>query len=165
MQLNKIELNNWLTTLMMSGLIEKSENRGKPTTITYNKKYTYALWKISSKGIEIGKLMPLLIYTVKTERIIDNNSYFNEYKKKSLRLLNSDKVIDYLKKNEGEVTLSQLKDNISYCDQDLILHFKNENRVNEKEIFSFKSVKENWFYRILNYFGINVRKKMWLVLN
>lgn len=165
MQLNKIELNNWLTTLMMSGLIEKSENRGKPTTIPYDSKYTYALWKISSKGIEIGELIPLLIYTVKSNRIIDNNLYFNDYKSKSLKLLTSDKVIDYLKKNDGEVTFSQLKDKISYCNQDLILHFKNENRVNKKELFSFKSLKENLFGRILNFIGINIGKKMRLVLN
>ena len=150
---------------MISGLIEKSENRGKPTTITYDNKYTYALWKISSKGIEIGELMPLIIYTVKTEKIIDNNSYFNEYKKKSLKLLTSDNVIEYLKKNEGEVTLSQFKEHIRCCDQDLISHFKNENRVNEKEMFSFKSEKENWFNRILKFIGINIRKKIWLVLN
>jgi hypothetical protein len=165
LHLNKIELNNWLTTLMISGLIKKSENRGKPTIITYDNKYTYTLWKISSKGIEIGELIPLLIYTVKSERNIDKYSNFNDYKNKSLKLLTSHKVIDYLNKNDGEVTFSQLKDNLSYSNQDLILHFKKENRVNEKELFSFKLEKETLFDRILNFIGVNIRKKMRLVLN
>lgn len=50
--LTKKELNNWLTTLQESMLVEKSPDRGKPTTRPYEKRYTFDLWKLSEKGRE-----------------------------------------------------------------------------------------------------------------
>jgi len=53
--LSKKEINNWLHSLKEAGLIEKEEKRGKPTTMTYDDKYTFDLWSLTLKGMEISE--------------------------------------------------------------------------------------------------------------
>jgi len=53
LKLNKKEINGWLCSLQNAGLIVKEEERGKPTTITYDDKYTFDMWRLTSKGLEI----------------------------------------------------------------------------------------------------------------
>lgn len=53
--LSKKEINNWLHSLNEAGLIEKEEKRGKPTTMNYDDKYTFDLWSITPKGLEISE--------------------------------------------------------------------------------------------------------------
>ena len=50
--LSKVELNNWLTALQDVGLVRKAPDRGKPTTVSYTRRYTYDLWKLTQKGRE-----------------------------------------------------------------------------------------------------------------
>jgi DNA-binding HxlR family transcriptional regulator len=63
-KLSKKELNNWLSSLQTTGLVQKEPERGKPTTILYNGKYTYDLWSLTEKGRETAKR--LSIFTQKT---------------------------------------------------------------------------------------------------
>jgi DNA-binding HxlR family transcriptional regulator len=51
--LSKKELNNWLKVLQDAKLIEKAENRGKPTTIAYSGKYSFDLYRLTERGREI----------------------------------------------------------------------------------------------------------------
>ena len=51
-KLTKVELNNWLSALQEVGLVRKTAERGKPTTLPYNKRYTFDLWKLTQKGRE-----------------------------------------------------------------------------------------------------------------
>jgi DNA-binding transcriptional ArsR family regulator len=51
-KLSKVELNNWLSALQEVGLVRKASERGKPTTLPYNKRYTFDLWKLTQKGRE-----------------------------------------------------------------------------------------------------------------
>lgn len=53
LKLNKKEINGWLCSLQNAGLIVKEEERGKPTTITYDDKYTFDMWRLTSKGLEV----------------------------------------------------------------------------------------------------------------
>ena len=53
-KLTKVELNNWLSALQEVGLVQKALDRGKPTTLPYNKRYTFDLWKLTQKGREIS---------------------------------------------------------------------------------------------------------------
>ena len=39
------------------GLVQKAPERGKPTTRSYNRRYTYDLWKLSEKGRETASLL------------------------------------------------------------------------------------------------------------
>jgi len=52
--LDKKEINGWLSSLLEAGLISKEKNRGKPTTFQYDGKYTFDLWKITPVGINIA---------------------------------------------------------------------------------------------------------------
>jgi len=63
-KLSKKELNNWLSSLQATGLVQKEPERGKPTTIQYNGKYTYDLWSLTEKGRETAQ--KLSIFTQKT---------------------------------------------------------------------------------------------------
>lgn len=53
-KLTKVELNNWLSALQEVGLVRKALDRGKPTTLPYNRRYTFDLWKLTQKGREIS---------------------------------------------------------------------------------------------------------------
>ena len=51
-KLSKVELNNWLSALQEVGLVRKASERGKPTTLPYERRYTFDLWKLTKKGRE-----------------------------------------------------------------------------------------------------------------
>ena len=51
-KLTKVELNNWLSLLQEVELVRKASERGKPTTLPYDKRYTFDLWKLTKKGRE-----------------------------------------------------------------------------------------------------------------
>ncbi len=52
--LSKKEINGWLRSLQDAGLIAKENERGKPTTIVYDDKYTFDMWRLTPKGKEIA---------------------------------------------------------------------------------------------------------------
>ena len=52
--LSKKEINAWLKSLNSSQLISKADDRGKPTTINYEDRYTYDKWSITSKGLLVS---------------------------------------------------------------------------------------------------------------
>jgi len=59
--LNKKEINGWLKSLWGSKLVIKDDERGKPSIIEYNDKYTFDQWKLSNTGINIGRAIPNLV--------------------------------------------------------------------------------------------------------
>ncbi len=59
--LNKKEINGWLVSLKEAGLVSKEEERGKPTTIDYDDKYTFDQWKLTYLGAEIGGRLHYLL--------------------------------------------------------------------------------------------------------
>ena len=52
---SKKDLHNWLNDLMNAGLITKESERGKPTTVAYNGRYTYDIWRLTPQGYQIGR--------------------------------------------------------------------------------------------------------------
>ena len=52
---SKKDLHNWLNDLMASGLITKESERGKPTMVKYNGRYTYDIWRLTPQGYQIGR--------------------------------------------------------------------------------------------------------------
>ena len=56
-KLSKVELNNWLSALQEAGLVQKAPERGKPTTRSYDRRYTFDLWKLSQKGRKTASLL------------------------------------------------------------------------------------------------------------
>jgi len=53
-RLSKKEINGWLRSLHNAGLITKEEDRGKPTTLDYDDKYTFDMWRLTPEGDEIA---------------------------------------------------------------------------------------------------------------
>ena len=66
-KLDKKEINWWLKGLQEAELIMKESQRGKPTTLVYNDKYTFDLWKITETGLSI---------TEGLNRILDSRSIY-----------------------------------------------------------------------------------------
>lgn len=61
--LSKKEINGWLHSLLTSGLASKEEERGKPTTIDYDDKYTFDLWRLTYLGTKIAEDLPNVLVT------------------------------------------------------------------------------------------------------
>ena len=49
--LSKKEINAWLRSLQEAGLITKEQERGKPTTLAYDDKYTFDKWSLTDTGL------------------------------------------------------------------------------------------------------------------
>jgi len=62
-KLGKKEINGWLHSLDDAGLAEKGDERGKPTTIEYDDKYTFDLWSLTGLGEEIARGIPRVLGT------------------------------------------------------------------------------------------------------
>jgi len=52
--LSKKEINAWLRSLQEADLITKEQERGKPTTLVYDDKYTFDKWSLSEKGLNVS---------------------------------------------------------------------------------------------------------------
>ena len=68
---NKKDLHNWLNDLKDAELITKESKRGKPTTVAYNGRYTYDIWRLTPQGYQIGR---------KIERFLGKYPNLNEQK-------------------------------------------------------------------------------------
>lgn len=59
--LSKKEINAWLKSLQSANLISKDDNRGKPTTIQYDRRYTFDLWSLTREGIGLYENLETLL--------------------------------------------------------------------------------------------------------
>ena len=59
--LSKKEINAWLRSLQQAGLIVKDEERGKPTTVSYEDKYTFDKWRLTEDGVATAGELDLLL--------------------------------------------------------------------------------------------------------
>ena len=53
--LSKKEINAWLRSLQDASLITKEQERGKPTTIAYDDKYTFDKWSLTEIGLTVSE--------------------------------------------------------------------------------------------------------------
>ena len=59
--LRKKEINAWLRSLQSATLISKRDERGKPTTIEYNGRYSFDLWNLTRKGWEMAEVLEVIL--------------------------------------------------------------------------------------------------------
>lgn len=59
-KLSKKEINAWLMSLKHAGLIIKEETRGKPSTLRYEKKYTFDKWRLTERGAYLAGDLDIL---------------------------------------------------------------------------------------------------------
>ena len=73
--LSKKEINAWLRSLQEADLITKEQERGKPTTLVYDDKYTFDKWSLSEKGLNVSEdLRELISGTIGGEQHNNNLS-------------------------------------------------------------------------------------------
>jgi hypothetical protein len=60
-KLSKKEINGWLCSLHDGGLLTKKKKRGKPTTLAYDNKYTFDLWRLTPEGLDIANGIDYLL--------------------------------------------------------------------------------------------------------
>ena len=73
--LSKKEINAWLRSLQEADLITKEQERGKPTTLVYDDKYTFDKWSLSEKGLNVSEdLRELISGTIGGEQYHNNLS-------------------------------------------------------------------------------------------
>ena len=73
--LSKKEINAWLRSLQEADLITKEQERGKPTTLVYDDKYTFDKWSLSEKGLNVSEdLRELISGTIGGEQYNNNIS-------------------------------------------------------------------------------------------
>jgi hypothetical protein len=116
---NKKDLHNWLNDLMASDLITKESQRGKPTIVPYNGRYTYDIWRLTPQGYQIGRKIegflgkhPNLI----EEKIIEKTrlSVLNELKSSDLNkiqtLYMNSAILMALHESGGSMDLKSLSE-------------------------------------------------------
>ena len=59
--LSKKEINAWLRSLQQADLITKEQERGKPTTLAYDDKYTFDKWSLTETGLNVSEGLRELI--------------------------------------------------------------------------------------------------------
>jgi hypothetical protein len=59
--LSKKEINAWLRSLQSATLISKRDERGKPTTIEYNGRYSFDMWSLTRKGWEMAEVLEIIL--------------------------------------------------------------------------------------------------------
>lgn len=171
--LNKKELNNWLNYLKDSNLVTKDEKRGKPTTINYNDKYTFDLWKISDIGIKIGKLLPLFRNVIEKNTLVEQKNEFGDNKEFktvnlskniiNIKIQNIVKIFNELKKDE--ISLNVLKYSLQIDDNGIINKIKHCKNDEDKPIFEIFKKEPNIIEKMLIFCGIRKGNKWFITLN
>jgi hypothetical protein len=170
-KLSKKELHNWLKGLMDARLISKSDKRGKPTTLSYHKKYTFDLWRITKKGIQIAKKIMIFLEsfpnqiekkTIIYERIPEQkNLTINDFEKLSQVFYATKILIGLYESNEriDTLTLSKLTQ-INYYTliQKIEDHVKNKS----ENMFQIREKKPNLIEKILKKLILKPRKIYWV---
>jgi len=77
-RLSKKEINGWLCSLHDAGLITKEKNRGKPTTLDYDDKYTFDMWMLTPEGDEIAVGIDYLVKRRKISHMFLSESVIDE---------------------------------------------------------------------------------------
>lgn len=159
--LNKKELNNWLNFLRDSKLVTKKLERGRPTTINYDEKYTFDLWRISKKGKKIGIILPLFNYALSEnsflevediikslgiKQIDDGKKFINLYYKDLLSVFNG--------LNKEKIYLSDLKIALKVDDKSLINKIRNLRALNDQFLVNISKKDISLKDKLLKIFGI-----------
>lgn len=109
-KLSKVELNNWLSSLQEAGLVQKADERGKPTTRSYKRRYTFDLWKLTKKGLDTSHMLEIFNRNITSQNVEKNREEKIENKEET----QFEKIIDIKVKSFPDFS------NISYKDFDTI---------------------------------------------
>jgi len=156
--MNKKEINGWLKSLLDSGLIVKEEERGKPSIIKYEDKYTFDEWKLSEIGINVGNLINAPLNSVGYEPLKGINYI-------KLEVLNEDslqtiedlyilsKLLVTLKKEGEQMPFNTLRKKIQITAEKLAMYSWPDSSWSEKPLFEVSRNKSTTKSKLLKLFG------------
>ena len=156
--MNKKEINGWLKSLLDSELIVKEEERGKPSIIKYEDKYTFDEWKLSEIGINIGSLINASLNLVEYEPIKDiGNIKLEALNEDSLETIEDlyvlSKLLVTLKKEGGQMQFNTLRKKIQIAAEKLAMYSWPDSSWSEKPIFKISKNKPTMKSKLLKLFG------------
>jgi len=143
-RLGKKELNNWLSSLQTSGLVQKESERGKPTTIPYNGKYTYDLWSLTEKGRQTTQKLSIFTHetptlnnvkTIVERRLPDLKEATPEQLTQLETLYTTYKTLKALRDQEQPITLKELSAITTINRDSLEKWLKNQEKISEKSLY------------------------------
>ncbi|MBL7168825.1 hypothetical protein ISS40_09125 [Candidatus Bathyarchaeota archaeon] len=117
--LSKKEINAWLRSLQEADLITKEQERGKPTTLAYNDKYTFDKWSLTETGLNVSESLRELISgtmngeqhpkTVRIDRrpVADSTAPSKDDGSQQVNIL-QDLLLTELRRSDGKMQISDL---------------------------------------------------------
>jgi hypothetical protein len=169
-RLSKKEINGWLCSLHDAGLITKEENRGKPTTLDYDDKYTFDMWRLTPEGDEIAVGIDHLVKRRNTSNMFLSENVIDEIASldQDIRQQNFSKTreidiklrfLKILGETRKALTLGEIREKLtpdfvlkeiisSYLSQDLIVENDTSGRFQKLLVFLRLSRKQRASFRL-----------------
>lgn len=167
LRLSKKEINNWLTSLQDANYVSKEEERGKPTTIKYDGRYTFDLWKITKNGQNIAQNVALFLTKYPYENIIENNSKskipsFLELSYSDFETIKTyyiiSKVVRHISKTRKRYVNSyQVSKKIGINHEELYFELRKFNEKSTNRLYEINYSNVGTLEKILTYMGMRPR--------
>ena len=173
-KLSKVELNNWLSALQESGLVQKASERGKPTTRPYNRRYTFDLWKLSQKGRKTASLLEVFsgntpiqiiekvvekstirpVEVPKLPNLVDTSfEDYDELRALSLHL----GLLQSLDRNDP-IDIMSLSDKTGLTAERIVEFIKSEEKISSNALYFLREIPMDWRGKILQTIGLSPRR-------
>jgi DNA-binding PadR family transcriptional regulator len=163
-KLSKKEINNWLTSLQEANYVSKEEERGKPTTIKYEGRYTFDLWKITKNGQDIAKSVALFLKKYHYGNRIENNSKskipsFLELSYSDFKTIKTyyfiSKVVSHISKTRSRYANSyQVSKKIGLNHEELLFELRKFNEKSNNKLYEISYSNVGTIQKILTYMGM-----------
>lgn len=156
-KMNKKEINGWLNSLLEADLVSKDKDRGKPTLIHYEGKYTYDRWILTQAGINLGISLPNLM-TVERElspkTIIPSILDLNEETLEDIEdLFYTAKLLVTLYKSGGKMTYVTLRKTLNISKEKLAIYSWPDSAHSDKPLFEVAVKPPSLKSQIIKLFG------------
>jgi len=141
--INKKEINAWLNALNEASLVEKDQERGKPTIVEYSGKYSYDRWRITKIGLRVGNDLQYLLNNenIKPEATLPKLIDLNENSIEDLEdLYYTAKLLIILYKSGGRNNYRTLRKTLNISKEKLAIYSWPDSTHSDKPLFEI-SVK------------------------
>jgi len=150
--INKKEINSWLISLQDAGLIAKMEGRGKPVRYTYDDKYTFDLWRLTSTGLNVGQRLPSLM--------VDGAKHLPHLSELTPQLIHeiedlyfTAKILVILYEHDGGLNYSDLRKQLAINSEKLAVYSWPDASHSEKLLFEVKVKPPTLRTKVFKLFG------------
>ncbi|MCW4049234.1 MAG: hypothetical protein NWE89_05795 [Candidatus Bathyarchaeota archaeon] len=180
-KLTKVELNNWLSALQDVGLVRKAEERGKPTTMPYTKRYTFDLWKLTQKGRETSFQLdifrgntPIQVREKVVEKTIEKNieitklpelgeTNFGDLDK--LQTLSTHLAIIITLYGKESIDLWGLSESTGITSEKIVEFIENQGKIDAITLYLLEEIPMDLKGKIMQTIGLSPRKNYTISLS